>query len=398
MKKQTAKLVKQKKQEIIELTQELIQIKSITGDEENIIKHLEEKFKKMGFDEVKIDAMGNLIGRVGSGEKILAIDAHVDTVKIGRQKLWKFDPLGGDIYNKMIWGRGSCDQKGGLASALMAVKLLIENNCPKNLTIYFVASIQEETFEGMNWQHIIEKEKIKPHAVVLTEPSNLKISLGHRGRMDIKIKTEGLSSHGANPDEGENAINKMQPILAAIEKMHENLPIDPVFGKGTIATTDIKSTSVSLNAIPYSCIIHIDRRLGTKETDESVLRELTELPEVQDAEAKVFLPDFEVRTYSGHKNKIKGYYPTWKMEEDDPLVVVAKEAFEKVFEEKAELIHWNFSTNGVATKGYHNIPTIGFGPGNERWAHTYQEHIPIEHLLKATQFYLALFIAFANNS
>ncbi|MBD3190215.1 MAG: YgeY family selenium metabolism-linked hydrolase [Candidatus Heimdallarchaeota archaeon] len=395
MNKKITKLIKQHEKDIVQLTQELVQTSSVTGEEEMIIKKLKEKFKDFGFDEIIIDSMGNLIGRIGSGKKILAIDGHVDTVEIGDHNLWNFDPLGGKIHNKKIWGRGSCDQKGGLASALYAIKLLEEIGVPENLTVYMVASIQEETFEGMNWQYILEEDKIKPQAVILTEPSNLRISLGHRGRMDIKIQTEGVSSHGANPNEGINAIYKMYPILAEIEEMHEQLPEDPVFGKATIAVTDIKSTSVSLNAIAYSCTIHLDRRLGINDTKESVLKELKELPSVLEAEAQVFLPDYEVKTYCNHSSKVKGYYPAWKMDENELFVKIATKAFEETFNEKSDFIHWKFSTNGVATKGYHNIPTIGFGPGDERFAHTYEEHIPIDHLLKATQFYIFCLLLFA---
>ncbi|MGC9779442.1 MAG: YgeY family selenium metabolism-linked hydrolase [Candidatus Heimdallarchaeota archaeon] len=395
MKKEIKKIVEANKESIIKLTQKLIGIKSITGNEGEIINAITEEMKNFGFDEIKIDEMGNLIGKIGNGDKVLAVDGHVDTVEIGKERDWKFNPLGGTIYNGNIYGRGSCDQKGGLTTSLLAIKILKEIGFPKNLTLYFVASVHEETYEGMNWQHIIEKEKIRPDAVLLTEPSNLQIIMGHRGRMDIKLEVKGLSSHGAEPDIGINAIYLMNPIISEIEKLHNELPEDPLFGKGSITITEIKSTSVSLNAVADSCTIHVDRRLGINDTKESVLQELKNLKSVFESEAKVLVPEFSVKSYKGYEYNIKSYYPSWKMDESDQLIQKACNCFKEQFDEEPSINYWRFSTNGVATKGLHDIPTVGFGPGDERFAHTIEEHIPIEHLLKATEFYISFFLNWA---
>ena len=394
MKNKISDLVANAKENIIKLTQELVRIHSETGQEESIIKRLEEIMKEYGFEDIVIDEMGNLIGRIGTGEKILAIDGHVDTVGIGKRNTWEFDPLGGEISDKKIYGRGTCDQKGGLASALYACKLLKKNGIPKNLTIYLVASVYEEIFEGLNWQHIIKEGKIKPDAVVLTEPSNLKIIIGHRGRMDLEIKVNGLSSHGADPDLGENAIYKMMPIVKEIEELHTKLPSDPIFGKDTIAITKINSESVSTNAVAHGCTIHIDRRLGKNDTKESVLKELNDLPSVKESEAEVSIVTTETKSYKDFQFTIERYYPSWQMDKSHPVVRNAKEAYKKQFGHESELGFWRFSTNGVATKGLFDIPTIGFGPGDERFAHTAEEHVPIEHLLKATEFYLAFMLEY----
>jgi len=387
-------IVNSNKEEIVKLTQELIKIPSESGKENPIVDFLAKKMTEIGF-EVVIDKMGNVIGRIGKGSKIIVIDGHVDTVAIGSERNWKFDPLGGEIYNDNIYGRGACDQKSGVASSLIAIKLLKELGMPKNITIYFVGSVQEEPYEGANWQHIFASTKLKPDVVLLTEPSNLAICRGQRGRVDIKVLVQGLSCHGAEPDEGENAVYKMNPIISEIEKLHHNLPVDETFGKGTITITDIQSKAVSLNAVPYSCTIHLDRRLGTADTLESALEEIKRLKSVQNAEAEVFVPDYTVESYTGYKQKIDGYYPTWLMEESHPAVLTATKAFEKQFNSIPKIITWRFSTNGVAIKGLKGIPTIGFGPGEERFAHTYEEHVKIEQLLKATQFYIAFLIEYA---
>lgn len=394
MKSKISHLVTNSKEKIIKLTQELVKMHSETGQEESIIKKLEEIMNDFGFEDVIIDDMGNLIGKMGTGKKILAIDGHVDTVAIGKRKDWKFDPLGGEVFDQKLHGRGSCDQKGGLATALFACKLLKEIGIPKNLTIYLVASVYEEIFEGLNWQHIIKEGRIKPDAVLLTEPSNLRIIIGHRGRMDLQIDVEGLSSHGADPDLGENAIYKMMPIVKEIEELHAKLPSDPTFGKDTITITNIDSESVSTNAVAHGCSIHIDRRLGRNDTKESVLKELNELPSVKKADAKVSIVTTETKSYKDFQFTIERYYPSWQMNQSHSLVSKAKDAYSKQMEEKSEIGIWRFSTNGVATKGLFDIPTIGFGPGDERFAHTAEEHVPIEHLFKATEFYIAFMLEY----
>ncbi len=395
MKGKISKLVDSNKREIVCLLQKLIQIPSTTGNEGEIIKFLEKEMKIIGFKEVTVDKMGNLIGRIGNGPRILAIDGHVDTVEIGKQSYWKFDPLGGTEYNDNIYGRGACDQKGGIASALMAVKILKEIGIPDELTIYFVASVHEEPYEGANWQFILENSEMHPHAVLLTEPSNLMISIGQRGRVEFKIKVKGLSSHGAEPDAGINAIYKMNPIITELEKFHENMAIDPIFGKGTLTITEIKSTSVSLNAVADSCTIHIDRRLGSEETLDKVINEIKNLKSVIDAEADVFVPEYAVKSYKNHSFEVISFYPSWIQDKSHELVQSAKSAFEYQFGDPPQIGTWRFSTNGVATKGRNNIPTIGFGPGEERFAHTYEEHVPIEHLLKACEFYTAFMLEYA---
>jgi len=398
MKETIRTLVDFHKENIIKLTRTLVAIPSETGTEGTIISNLMREMHEIGFEEIIIDDMGNLIGRMGSGSKTLAIDAHVDTVGLGELNNWGFNPLYGKVEDEKIYGRGSCDQKGGLATALYAVKLLKEIGFPKNLTIYFVASIFEENAEGVNWQFIIKNLGLKPDVVLLTEPSNLAISLGHRGRIDMEVHASGISSHGSMPDLGDNPIYKLCKIISEIEKLHKELPEDSNFGKGSIAVTGINSQSVSLNAIPEKAMISIDRRLGLKDSEDSAIKEIRDLPSVKDSSAEVKIYSSRIKTYKGYVQTIKAYYPSWKMPKDHPLVKTAIKSYQNQFDSEPELKLWQFSTNGVATKGLFDIPTIGFGPGDEKYAHTCEEHVPIDHLKKATEFYLNFYLTWAERS
>ncbi|MFC1553059.1 YgeY family selenium metabolism-linked hydrolase [candidate division KSB1 bacterium] len=376
--------------DIIKFLREITAIPSFSGEEGQVIDRIKSEMEKIGFDDIFVDPLGNLLGRLGSGEKILAFDGHCDTVGIGNQDLWTCDPFKGGFEKGLIFGRGCCDQKGGIASMIYAAKILKEIGIPENKTIWFVVSVLEEEFEGLNWKYIIEEDKIIPNAVILTEPSNLQIRTGHKGRIDIKIRTEGISCHGSTPELGENAIYKMVPIVTEIEQLNINLPEKPVFGKGSVAVTEIKSTAPAINAVADSAEIHLDRRLTSGETLESSIKELEELPSFKNGKAKIKIPAFEVKSYTGLRYNAEAFYATWDMQKDHPLVKSAIKTYQDIFKVAAETGIWNFSTNGVATKGIFDIPTIGFGPGDDKYAHTPDEQIPVDHLSIAAGFYTLL--------
>lgn len=389
MKQQITNYSEELRKDVIDFTREIIAIPSISGNESQVIKRIKQQMEKFEYKNVHIDKMGNLIGQIGDGDKILAFDGHADTVEIGNLETWKHDPFEGKIENEIIYGRGACDQKGGIASLIYSGLILQKIGVPKDLTFLVVVSIQEENYEGLNWQFIVKEKNIMPNAVVLTEPTSLKIANAQRGRVDLKIQTKGISSHGAIPDEGENAIYKIAPIIQEIEELHKTLPNDPTFGKACISVTDVRSTSPSINAIADTATIHVDRRLTYQDTLETVIAEIESLASVKKAKATVFVPEHEYQS-ENFSYPIKAYYPSWIMKEDHPFVQSARAAYNIQFDSEPNFVKWSFSTNGVATKGIFNIPTIGFGPGYEKYAHTPEDQVPVEHLIKAMQFYTSL--------
>ena len=363
---------------------EIVRIRSLSGEEREIIEKIKSLLESADFDEVKIDGLGNLIGRVGNGEKILAIDAHIDTVDTGDINQWEFDPFSGEIKDGFVLGRGSVDQKGGAASMITAGKILKELGYDGLFTVYFTFTIMEEDCDGMCWNYIIEKERLVPDFAILTEPTNLGIYRGHRGRMEIELYFRGISAHASAPERGDNAIYKASRAALEIEKLNYRLRNDDFLGKGSVAATLIESKSPSLCAIPDHCRIHLDRRLTWGETRESAIEEVRE---VIGNEAVIEVPIYNRASYKGTLYKQEKYFPTWKIPEDHYLVKVASQAYELLFQEVPRIGKWTFSTNGVAICGKHGIPTIGFGPGNEVYAHAPNEKIPIDHLVKASAFY-----------
>jgi putative selenium metabolism hydrolase len=368
---------------------DIIGIKSLSSQEEQVVLRIKEEMEKCRFDEVTIDPMGNILGRIGRGKRILALDAHVDTVDVGNPANWAIDPFKGAQTNGTIYGRGACDMKGALASIVYGGKIIKELGLEDDYTLYVVGSVQEEDCDGLCWQYIINEDKLRPDLVVITEPTNLGIYRGHRGRMEIEVRTKGVSCHGSAPERGVNAVYKMAPIVQEIERLNERLTGEPFLGKGTVTIAEIRSTSPSLCAVADSSTIHLDRRLAATDTMESAVREIQELPAVKGAGAEVVVLDYAVPSWRGLTYPTKKYYPTWLLPEQHPALGSGVNTFEGLFGERPQVSRWVFSTNGVAVMGMHGIPCIGFGPGNEIYAHMATEQIPVEHLVKASAWYAA---------
>ncbi len=367
----------------------LIQLKSLSGNEEKVINELKSMMEEAGFDEVRIDGLGNLIGRIGNGNKIIAIDGHIDTVDIGNLDNWSFDPLGGEIKDGFVHGRGSVDQKGGPAAFITTGKILKELGLENDVTVYFTATVMEEDCDGLCWKYIIEEEKIKPDCVVVTEPTNMNIYRGQRGRMEMAVSFVGISSHGSAPERGKNAIYMASKAALEIEKLNERLIDDPFLGKGTIAVTEIKSTSPSLCAVSDFARIHLDRRLTWGEDKELAVNQIKDI--VKDMNAKVEVLEYNEKAFTGLEYGMEKYFPTWKLDENQKVIRIGVETFKELFGDDPVIDKWTFSTNGIAINGIHGIPVIGFGPGNEVLAHAPDEKVSIEHLVKASAFY-AMFI------
>lgn len=365
----------------------LVKIKSLSGKEKTVQKELMCQMKEAGFDEVKMDGLGNVIGRIGNGKKILAIDGHMDTVDVGNIDNWDFDPFSGEIKDGFVHGRGTVDQEGGPAAFVTSGRILKELGFDKDLTIYFVGSVMEEDCDGLCWKYIVEEEGIKPDFVISTEPTNLNIYRGHRGRMEIHVEFFGVSSHGSAPERGKNAIYMASKAALEIEKLNERLKDDEFLGKGSVTISEIISGSPSLCAVSDYARLHLDRRLTWGETKESALKEIEAL--VDPKIAKVSLLDYKEKAFTGLEYGMEKYYPTWKMPADHSVVKTGEEAFFALYGKKPVTDKWTFSTNGVTINGIYGIPMIGFGPGNEVLAHAPNEKVLVSDLVVASAFYAA---------
>ena len=384
--------VKGAQEELANLLQRLIRIRSYSGEEKEIVEFILDKMQYYGFDDQHSDGLGNAVGRLGDGPVKILYDAHIDTVQVTDEESWTYPPFEGRIVDGIIYGRGAVDEKAAMAGFLMAGKVLnsLYPNEGLPFSLYVVGSVMEEDCDGYPLRHLIEQEGFAPDYVLLGEPTDLKVFRGQRGRMEMEITTTGKSAHGAHNRQGINAIYKMNPIVRAIEKLDRSLPPVQPLGRGSITVSDIRSRGPSLCSVPDHCRIHIDRRLTVGETRESALAQLEEIVQKNGGEALVTIPEYEGTSWKSTEFTQEAYFPTWIMEEDHPLVQAGLETARMVMGRKTKSGFWSFSTNGVATAGRHDLPTIGFAPGKEELAHSSREEIVLQDLFKATEFY-ALF-------
>ncbi len=363
----------------------LVQTKSLSTKEKDVVLLIKSMMEEASFDEVFIDDLGNVIGKIGNGKKIIAIDGHIDTVDVGNINNWSFDPFSGEIKDGFVLGRGSVDQKGGVASFITAGKILKDIGLHNDVTVYFVGSVMEEDCDGLCWKFIVEEDKIKPDAVIITEPTKCNIYRGQRGRMEIEVLFHGVSAHGSAPERGKNAIYMAAHSLVEIEKLNDRLAFDEFLGKGSVTCSQIVSDSPSLCAVADFCKFHLDRRLTYGENKELALKQIEEI--VKPYDGKVELLYYEEKSFTGKVYGMEKYYPTWKLELDHPVIQKGISAYKDLFNSEPIVDKWTFSTNGVTINGLFGIPVIGFGPGDEVYAHAPDEKCPIDDLVKASAFY-----------
>ena len=343
----------------------------------------------LGYQDVHLDDMGNVLGRVGSGPRVLAYDAHIDTVGISNPTHWRYDPFRGIVTGGTLYGRGASDQKGGLAAVVHGIALADQVGLPDDVTLWVAATVNGEDCVGLAWQYILNETPLRPEVVVIAMPSHLGVCHGQRGRMEVEIATSGVSTHGSQPDRGENAIYAMMPVIEGVQRLHSELKVDhPMLGRGSLAITGITSQSPSLTAIPDGCVVHVDRRLTIGETADDALTQLREVAESAcEEEAEVRLLHYGLPSWRGFTYPTDKVFPAWETAEDGAAVRAATATAERVLGRSPRIHRSAFSSNGCATAGMYGIPTIGFGPADELHSHTVNDQIPLAQLEPAMAFY-----------
>ncbi len=371
--------------DVVEFLREIIAIPSPSGGEGAVVQRVGEELKKLGMDEVRVDAMGSVVARVGSGPVQIMMDAHVDTVGIGAPGAWSFDPYQGKVEEDIVFGLGASDSKSALACMCYAAGIAAKLGLLEGVTLWIVGSVQQEDCDGLALGYVIQNI-VKPDCVVLGDCTELRVHRGHRGRLELKVVEPGISCHASAPSRGENAVYAMAPVVLEIQALAARLAEDPFLGKGTVAVTRIESVSGSLNTVPDECTIYLDRRLIQGETRDTVLAEICDLPSIGAADVMVL--EYERPSWTGLVLPVEKYYPTWALAQDHPLLKAAVEAGTQALGERPEVDKWTCSTNGVTSMGRLGIPTVGFGPGSEVFSHTVLDQVPVAELEKALRFYV----------
>jgi putative selenium metabolism hydrolase len=372
-------------QELIEFAQNLVRIKSLSGQEGEVIQFIEKKMLALGYDAVTIDSMGNVVGKIGRGEKAILFDSHVDTVEVKDEDQWQFPPFNGDIVDGRLHGRGSVDMKSGAAASIYAGAFARQLGFTNGKTIYVSCSVFEEDCDGENLKHLFKECNFKPDYVVICEPSNNIITLGHKGKAQISIKTYGVSAHSSAPEKGVNAIYEMAEIIQRVEKTNLDLMKKGEF-RATLVLSRISSLSASINAVPSECEVYLDRRMIPGETEEDIRQEMELLVKGKNAAWEV--GTLHRKSWTGMEIQYEPFHLAWKIDLGHELSKACIAAYRENFGVEPDAFDfWDFSTNAVTPVSM-GIPTIGFGPGEYKLAHMRNERCEVSQILDACNFYM----------
>jgi putative selenium metabolism hydrolase len=373
--------------DLVEFASSLVRIRSYSDQEGELARHIAGKMEALGYDEVFIDGTGNVVGRIGNGPKSILFDSHMDTVEVNDEQDWVLPPFSGDIMDGRLYGRGSVDMKSAIAASVYAGAIAKGLGFHSGKTIYVTTTVCEEYCDGENLRMLFRESGIKPDYVVICEPSDNLIVLGHKGKAQMLIRTHGVSAHGSAPEKGVNAVYEMAEIISRVEKLNDDLAAagSP---HGTIVLSDISSVSVSLNAVPSECSIYLDRRMVPGETEEDIRSEMGSL--VKGKKATWEVGTIRRKSWTGVDLCYEPLHAAWKIDLGHELAIACNKAYEKVFgKAPGRYDFWDFGTNAVTPVSM-GIPTIGFGPGEYKLAHMLNESCEIGKIKDACRFYTSL--------
>jgi len=383
-------LIAENREIMLQFFREIVAIPSTDSDIGNVGKRVEAELQKLKYDAVWWDKSGCIIGRVGpeDADIHLLYDSHLDTVGVGDLNEWAWDPFVGKEEDGILYARGACDEKASTPGMVYGLAFARDLGLiPENMAVYYFGNI-EEVNEGGTANAFVMTEGIRPDYVVIGEPTNLNLCRGQKGRVEYQITVKGKSAHAASNHLGDNALYKALPIVEEIKNRQAELPHDPFLGQARITVTHIAVHAGSRNVVPGAVTLYVDRRLTAGEDAYEELQRLQcHIGNRDDVE--IIIPEFDEATYTGFIFPLEMVYPTWLMDEAHPFVQTGKQVG-KLLGLDMQLTKWDFSTNGIYWAGKANIPTIGFGPGEEQFAHTVLDQVRLDDVIKAMEWYTLL--------
>lgn len=368
--------------DLVTFAQRLVATPSPPGEERAAAELLAAELERLGYRDVSVDGAGNVVAWLGQGPPRLMFNGHLDHVPPADME----DPFGarivdgaelGGLPGPALRGRGSCDMKANVAAGAYAAAFL-DAGAPRGGSYVFTADVQEEIDSPAGIRALLA-DGLRAEYGLSGESTRLGVYVGHRGKVRLEVVVPGRASHASTPEAGSNAVLRAAPFLQALEAAGQGLAVDPLYGRGTLTVTGIASEPEGAVAVvPSSCTISVDRRYVRAETPESVRAELEEL-----------VAGVAGRTGIAAEVRLVDVYPLMAIDEDHPLVRAGSAAVEAVTGRAGELRTWRFGVNAtfMAEAG---MPCIGIGPGNEDFAHTRDEHVPLAELVSASRIYARL--------
>jgi putative selenium metabolism hydrolase len=393
--------IKEREKETIEFLQKLIQTPSLSGKEKEVANIIFQKLIDLEYDRVERDKAGNVFGIIegeGEGKKIM-YNCHMDHVPPGDMQ----DPYSGEVMDgsefgiegKVVFGRSACDMSGQIAATLYGAGILKELNIRPSGDLIVTFSVMEERGTSLGSRVLIEEDHLQPDVVIVGEATGLKLSVGHRGSVHPHVEVLGKSAHSSMPERGINALYKALDVINRIRSMTTHIPSHPWLGKVTLSVNTMNVEPSVVNVVPFKCSFDLDVRTTIDYTPQEIISDIRKAIEAlkkedTSLEAIVSIPQMEEESYTSYRKTFQRGLSPFYVDPTQEFVVKAKEAIEKIMNHPVEIITWHFATDAGFFSTIANIPTFGFGPGDEAYAHTSKEHIPIKDLIESEKVYAML--------
>ncbi|MGC8974725.1 MAG: M20/M25/M40 family metallo-hydrolase [Thermoprotei archaeon] len=376
--------------DVVKLLKELVSVKSLPGGEESLANTVKEYLGYTGVDKVFIDSVGNVIAPVrGGGLGVVVVEGHLDTVDAGDLSQWVVDPFSGAEIEGRVYGRGTVDMKGAIASQIKSLEDLrsLESD------LYVVYTVHEEIIEGVALRHALRDSlRIRPDVIVTGEATSLKLGLGHRGRAVVDLEISGVSAHASMPSEGINSLEGAALAVLRVADMSSKLPSHELLGSESATATLIDCQPKIQPQIPDKCLVTVDHRLLPGRSEADIIRiyedVCSQVKNLRNAGCKPLLREEETRSWKGYILRTKELFPGW-INEDASLTKTLIGSLKKVYNNISRH-YWRFSTDLVIVSEF-NARGIGLGPGEETLAHKPNEYVEIAELRKAVDMYRLMF-------
>ena len=183
---------------ILQFMREICAIPSMDSKIGPVGERIAAEMRKLGYDEVRFDKMGNILGRIGTGKRTIVYDSHIDTVGVGDPASWGWDPFQGKVEDGVLYARGACDEKGSTPGMIYGLAIALDLGLLDGWTAYYFGNM-EEWCDGIAPNSFVEVDpQVKPDFVVIGEPTKMNVYRGHKGRLEMKITAKGKSAHAAS--------------------------------------------------------------------------------------------------------------------------------------------------------------------------------------------------------
>lgn len=377
---------KERQEEIVRFTQELIRCPGCSGDEGAAASAVVRQMEKLGYDQVEVDRWGNVIGTLHGAKPgpTIVFDGHLDVVPVRMPELWEHEPYGAEISEGRIWGRGSADMKGGLAASLCAAAFVDRADIAG--TILVTGTVAEELLIGRGLGKILEEREAD--AVITCEPTGgRQLAVAGVGRTTVEMTTRGLVAHSSQPHLGDNAIYRATEAIDRIRKMPRRT--NPLFGTEVIELVEVKSRpSPGNGSVPDYCWSLWECRLLPGETKETFLDRFRAALEGLAPPDKIALGigRIAVDCYTGERLEYEDFLAAWATPPEQPFRRLVEKALSQIGIE-AEPLTFRGCTNVNISAGSMGIPSLIYGPGSLALAHKPNEHLDIEELLLCARAY-----------